>query len=86
MGEGKREGRWFFTFMWKQGVLREKYVEVEAEGEEEARERMNQEFGSQWAFMYGGGKEEVENFLKDAEEFGMERYALIWENGEVDYD
>ena len=56
---------WYFTFMGCQGNLRNKYVKI-AGTYSEAREKMCESFGIEWAFQYS-----EEEFLPQIEKYGL---------------
>lgn len=44
--------KYYFTFGIGQSLLANRYVEIEAENHEAAREIMEESFGTKWAFLY----------------------------------
>jgi hypothetical protein len=57
---------WYFTFMWKQRGLRDKYVKIHGTFLD-AREEMCIRHGVEWAFQYS-----EEEFLPQIEEYKLE--------------
>ena len=62
--------KWYFTFMQSQEELRNKFVCIEGTFEE-ARMKMFERYGSQWAFQYS---EEV--FKGQAQKYNLEEIPL----------
>lgn len=66
--------RFYFTFGYGQygGAYRNKYVEVEATGAGEARQKMVEAFGTVWAFQYN-----EKEFIPQIEQFGLSLLETI---------
>ena len=61
---------YYFTFGIGQSLLANRYVEIEAENYEAAREIMVESFGTKFAFQYS---EEVFNVKNIAERHGLQK-------------
>ena len=61
---------YYFTFGIGQSLLANRYVEIEAENYEAAREIMIESFGTKFAFQYS---EEVFNVKNIAERHGLQK-------------
>lgn len=62
--------KYYFTFGIGQSLLANRYVEIEAENYEAAREIMIESFGTKFAFQYS---EEVFNVKNIAERHGLQK-------------
>lgn len=62
--------KYYFTFGIGQTLLANRYVEIEAENYETAREIMLESFGTKFAFQYS---EEVFNVKNIAERHGLQK-------------
>jgi len=56
---------WYFTFVGKQNILRNKYVKISGTYSE-ARKKMCENFGDLWGFQYS-----EEDFLPQIEQYGL---------------
>lgn len=63
--------KFYFTFMFKQILLKNKYVVVESETEHEARKHVFHYLGDQWAFCY-----KEEGFDRQIQDFGLTEISL----------
>jgi len=64
---------WYFTFMIKQTKLKDRFVKFENMTYEEAREKMVEAIGDQFAFQYS---EEKWKLTKQEERFGLKEIKL----------
>ncbi len=63
----------YFTFMQKQGLLKDKFVCIHAPDEDAARQIMSESFKDFWGFCYG-----AEQFAGQQEQFNLTCLAEVW--------